>query len=434
MKVFLLIFALFFVFLISCEDDSSTGPDVNAAKVSVDSAKAALEDVMNDLLNNEISQPADINFEKPYNLFNQAYKQDPDNPDANFGLAIMNLLMITQSPELAEVFNEWQSLFISDAGFNKSSVAQSLFKTQASDLNLKLSNFVNGLINLPKAAADDLPKISNIQELIESIILPRLDFAATALDKVDDHPDYTFMVSPRMQGKIDADSLEIDLTEIYALESIINVLRAQANMTIAYNLDFWGFDSLQAISAFSKGGSVLKLRNGAAPMQTAKSALLAGIDKLQFGVLFLLSETDPQENDLIKINNDTPGNFGSAASQLFSIKSMLTQPAEYTDDWDNDPDTPDETITVNFSKIFDNPANDLKALIPDYSVLVQPVMAQNQSATFKVYIPLIIWNANSFSEWILPDPTFNGFLPGMTDSEFKRIFGIIADDWQKVPQ
>ena len=113
---------------------------------------------------------------------------------------------------------------------------------------------------------------------------------------------------------------------------------------------------------------------------------------------------------------------------------MLTQPAEYTDDWDNDPDTPDETITVNFSKIFDNPANDLKALIPDYSVLVQPVMAQNQSATFKVYIPLIIWNANSFSEWILPDPTFNGFLPGMTDSEFKRIFGITADDWQKVPQ
>jgi len=46
-------------------------------------------------------------------------------------------------------------------------------------------------------------------------------------------------------------------------------------------------------------------------------------------------------------------------------------------------------------------------------------------------VPVFTWTANSFNTWIFPNPTFNGILPGMTDSEFKRIFGITENDWQK---
>lgn len=48
------------------------------------------------------------------------------------------------------------------------------------------------------------------------------------------------------------------------------------------------------------------------------------------------------------------------------------------------------------------------------------------------YAPRITWQANSFSEWIFPDPTFGGLIPGMTDSRLKRILGITGEGWDKV--
>lgn len=434
MKFFIIMFSMLFLFLLGCEDESSTGPDTDAAKASVDSANAALEDVLDALMNSEVNQPSDINFEEPYNLFNQAYKQDPNNPDANLGLALTNLLMITQSPEMSSVFNEWQALFGGSGSFSKVSGNNSFFPSSANAFKFPVNRLVKGMMNLPKNAVNDLPQINTIQEMIETVILPRLDFAAEALDVVDDHPDFVFMVSPRMQGDADADSLEIDLTEIYVLELMINMLRAQANLTVAYSVDVWGFDSLEAITAFSKGGSFLKLRHGPSPMQDAKSAFLTALNKLESGLVFLMSETDPQDDDLIKLDPGTQVDMSEVSNRLVTIRNLFNQPGQYTDDWDDDPSTPDETITIDFSEIFDNPANDLKALLPDYSIMVQGLMLQNGPDVITIYLPMLIWNANSFNEWIFPDPTFSGFLPGMTDSEFKRIFGISSDDWQKIPE
>ena len=47
------------------------------------------------------------------------------------------------------------------------------------------------------------------------------------------------------------------------------------------------------------------------------------------------------------------------------------------------------------------------------------------------YSPVITWTAQTFNEWILPNPSINGALPGMTDAHFKDVFGIIAADWQR---
>ena len=47
-----------------------------------------------------------------------------------------------------------------------------------------------------------------------------------------------------------------------------------------------------------------------------------------------------------------------------------------------------------------------------------------------MYIPILTWSAETFEEWIFQDPTLGGILPGMTDAEFKRIFGITEDDWE----
>jgi len=54
-----------------------------------------------------------------------------------------------------------------------------------------------------------------------------------------------------------------------------------------------------------------------------------------------------------------------------------------------------------------------------------------KEATGWRYIPRITWQADSFSEWTLPDPTFGGLFPGMTDSRFKSLFNLTEDDWEK---
>lgn len=47
------------------------------------------------------------------------------------------------------------------------------------------------------------------------------------------------------------------------------------------------------------------------------------------------------------------------------------------------------------------------------------------------YTPRITWQANSFAEWDLPDPTIGGLFPGMTPARFKEIFGLTAEHWEK---
>jgi len=60
------------------------------------------------------------------------------------------------------------------------------------------------------------------------------------------------------------------------------------------------------------------------------------------------------------------------------------------------------------------------------------VSYEEQSPDQIFYIPILTWDADSFGDWVLPDPTFNGLFPDViTDAEFKRIFGIEADNWEK---
>jgi hypothetical protein len=49
-----------------------------------------------------------------------------------------------------------------------------------------------------------------------------------------------------------------------------------------------------------------------------------------------------------------------------------------------------------------------------------------------VFVPVITWDAATFDEWLLPDPTLHGLLPGMGSSDqFMQTFGITGSDWER---
>ena len=53
-------------------------------------------------------------------------------------------------------------------------------------------------------------------------------------------------------------------------------------------------------------------------------------------------------------------------------------------------------------------------------------------AQTSVFIPVITWEAETFDQWILPDPTLHGLLPDMgTSDQFFQTFGFTAGDWER---
>ena len=541
MKNFLIVFLSVVVLLFfSCAEEKSPteSDDPQGAIALVDSANKALETVLYDLVNNDsIDNPDDINFTVPYSLYNQAYAKDPANLDANFGLALTNILMLTQDQMIKDTFDEWDLYLKNNNPFeaplagSKKKRFQVGFPKSIYAFNIPTDDLIRTVIGTQKMALKNTPKLSSIQNIFENVLLPKLNFAITALDLVDNNSSYIFTITPRMQGDEFEDPLEVDLTEIYAMEVALNVLRAMVDIAISYNVDFTGYDSLGVYNAFQPGSNFMTVRNSGAYLSQAKSSLLTAVNKLETGIGFLRNETDSQNNDIIKLgpNDVNDADLDSILAHTDDVRSILTTGYTFHEDWDDDYMTPDEDLTINLGNFFDNPIQDFKSLFPQYTCTVGrdtidsdywwwwenalinatinvdvsgyykyirtygwdkwgwqynytdttisiPEFAsafnnkinelhqmqnlsyfyvsiymyssyltqgqhqiseylyweyENEIPVTAIYVPVITWNANSFQEWILPNPTVNGILPGMTDTEFKRIFGMTADDWQK---
>jgi len=539
-NAFLFIIVALFFSMVSCnlEDSPTESIDEEGAKADIELANKALEDVLYSLINSEgIENMDEIDFSVPFGLYTAAYAKDPTNQDANFGLGLTGIFMITQDEPVNNAYDEWQTYLESTTPFetplNKiNNTALTIgFPTSLSFFSIPEKDLAKTILGTHKMALDDAPKLSTIQLIFENNLIPKLDLALSALDLVDDNPQYTFMITPKMQGDLDADSLEIDLTEIYALEVGVNVLKVVLDIAVAYNVDFTGYDSLGMLNAFTQGSSFLTVRNSGQSLADAKTSLLAAVDKLEAGINFLRNETDDQNNDIIKLDpgGNDEADLDSILAHTDDARDLLTSGLSFTGDWDGDEGTPEEELMINIGEYFDTPIQDIKALFPPYTASVErdtsdydwywfyedtlvsatvniPVdnsysynrsyswyssgeeyiyrqtnltipefdqafdekvaelkqipgiqyiniqlwwseyltvgqrtindqtlswnyeYRQAQSAS---YYPKITWTANSFDQWILPDPTFGGVLPGMTDSEFKRIFGITAEDWEK---
>jgi hypothetical protein len=540
-NAFLFIIATLFFSMVSCnlEDNPTESIDVEGAKADIELANKALEDVLYALINSEgIENMDEIDFSVPFGLYTLAYSKDPTNQDANFGLGLTGMFMITQDEPVSNAYEVWQTYLESTTPFetplNKKNNTELKigFPTSLSFFSIPEKDLAKTIIGTHKMALDDAPKLSTIQLIFENNLIPKLDLALSALDLVDDNPQYTFMITPKMQGDLGADSLEIDLTEIYALEVGINVLKVAMDIAVAYNVDFTGYDSLGMLNAFTQGSTFLTVRNSGQSLADAKTSLLGAIDKLESGINFLRSETDDQNNDIIKLDpgGNDEADLDSILAHTDDARELLTSGLSFTGDWDGNEATPEEELTINMGEYFDTPVQDIKALFPPYTASVgrdtsdydwfwfyddtlisatvnipvenfyyynrsyswnnsgyedfytnanlsipefdqafEEIVAELKQMSgiqyiyvqlnwwgdyltvgqhaindltlswnyeYKMaqsasYYPRITWTANSFDQWILPDPTFGGVLPGMTDAEFKRIFGVTAEGWEK---
>ncbi len=100
---------------------------------------------------------------------------------------------------------------------------------------------------------------------------------------------------------------------------------------------------------------------------------------------------------------------------LDTVKAVLSGPYQF-------PGGP----VINLGQFFDNAIPNYKLKIPSYTVGVQA--SDSLGAT---YDAILTFDAATFNDWIFPDPTMNGFFPGMTDADLKLLLGISIDNWQQ---
>ncbi len=382
--IFSSILAAILVLALGCDEIVDEEEDAAAAQALADSAAGVFEDELASFIDSAeagtIDSPYEIDFTTSNALFKEALVLDPYNLDANFGAGLTELLIFTQDSDFKAVFDAWETFIDTGSIFvagelNKGRSPLSIFQPGGSGAGsfqlLNRREVAATFLSMPKMAVSDPPTIGDIQDLVESLFIPTLDYIAARMDILDDSTDFTFTITSEMQGGGET-AKELDLTEIYLLETGVHLLLAFSNGIVAYNVGPSAYDSAAIIDWLSQGSGVLSLRSsGAARMGNAKSALFTAADKLDAATLFLEADTDTA-NDIIKL---TAGELTAADLQELrdstqAFRDMFDTGISFTEDWDDSLETADEELTFDFDVLFTDPILDFKSILPVYTVTV----------------------------------------------------------------
>jgi hypothetical protein len=423
-----LIFSLIYL---NCGEDVQMGPtleDIEGAKAKVKQANEAFGNAVRAVrdLNietfDDIDQVDDISgFKIAHDLYVEALALDPNNLDASLGVAITEIIILKDNNDLQKMRDEWQDYVNSDPGFYDG-VGVSLFKisppTSKGDLSLNEETFSRSLLNTSKAVFFNPPLASEMQRVVRETIIPAADVAIERMKKVvesDDANTYTFVVSSQMQGGTPSepeDPVELDLTDFKAFYANLLSSRATLRIFLAYDLDVASYDSSDLVNAWEQNSDFFTLKDGN-EIKKAKDDLIEASNLILQAIQFLRDETDNQDDDFITVDPGEEKDLDDIEDAVNKVLTSLNGEITLTDDFDENENTPDASLTISLKAFFENPPQRPKQLLPSYVIERDDVEGDQ-----------FVWTADSIDAWVFPDPTFSGLLPGMTDAKLKEIFGL----------
>lgn len=398
-------------------------------------ADQALEDELARLSDLEDPNPGEVDFTEAQAAYDAALACDPDNPDAQFGAGLTKFLALSQNPEISDAFDDFAALIDTSVIAGAPAAPGGLVAPELGGIGSRIEApslaawpLARGFLGLPMAAMLNPGPIEDLQNAIETIALPLVDAAIGLLDLVASDPDFTFIITPEMQGDPTADPAELDLTEVYVALTALNAVRTFAGLAVSYSFDVASLDSAGVHQALIQDSGFLALRpNGAELMADSHAHLLTVVDRLVDAIEYLVNETDPQDDDIIvtdPVEGPTEPELVDLRQDLLDLRADLSGPIDVYDDFDGDGTY--ETVVVNFAAFMTAAPQNLKALLPAYTV---EVLVDGEDLC-----PAITWDADTFADWTFPDPTWGGLFPGIASSDdFKMTFGIdeFEPEWQK---
>jgi hypothetical protein len=349
-------------------------------------AYASLEDGLYAPINGpDLERPSDVNLTEPRNLYAQILTCEPDDPEANLALAILDLAVLLTDDEVNAAFDEWNDYLEDYLPFEHgASKGISRFTpklaTGGGALALPLAVIQRNLFLSSLAQDAGVPQISRTQDILENKVLPLLDSGIDHLDKVLAAPDFEFVISPRMEGDEYEDPITTDRTDFLALRAALHGVKAGCYAAMAYNADLPAYDGAHLLAGLNRdSGSLGRLRGGGRGyMQAIPSEMVAAADDLDAAITSLLNEPggSAQTYDLIKIGPDGLDRADLEDFQtndLPDIRAVFLGPVTWTEDWDENSYTPDAPLTIDLAAFFGNPIQDWKQKAPPYSVSLDAI-------------------------------------------------------------
>jgi hypothetical protein len=379
----LILLAIVAIALLSCSKDNPVETRTTLQE-ELDAARQAMEDELYRHLQVDAPDPEtpdDVNFNHAREHYEAALQRDANNPTARFGVAVTTLLTLSMDTEINDAFDEWKNFLEDGAPFEVQNGAFQplgvpLFLADPAHALRFPFQIIPGTAMAMSGAAvfEANPKISAVQDLLLSTVLPRLDNATTNLEVVLNDPSFTYTITPRMRGDELADSQELDHTDVEILFAACQLLRGACHVAVAYDLSIESYDIDGIHEALDQQtGTMFRLRTGGdAHMAAVLPLFRSAVDHLSLGITSLLAE-DPaeQSDDYIKIGPRLPDEQevrNWLNNHLPKIRAALDGPSTYALDWDDDADTPDAPLTMNLKDFFENPVADFKLKAPPYVI------------------------------------------------------------------
>lgn len=420
-------------------------------------------------LNKQDIANASINYEN-------ALVADPANKDANFGGAITSGLMLMEDADVKSIVSKWGGVLptvnqmvqgtspiklpfgnmTSIGGSAAAPLFKSTAKTVASTssaqdvlaafkaLQGKLPQQKTGFKSLAKQlnlVPTTAPTVSEMQSVIDNVIIPRVDKILARLVKVEGN-GYTFTVTKAMQGNpVNGQDVTLNDGEFYTLDAALNLFQVLLKIATAYNFDIpspynyntIGQDPLAMINGINSA-TVFTLKNdGAAKMagaltnaKDAAAKAKSAYDTVTLrtagaGAFDLTNWTQQKKNDFTATLADITASLQGAKAWIIGGKSVTIDATKFF----NNPltranlptfgyDVPrDATLSVKY-----NSAVAAERTVTDY---YNYISTTNSYGTKLEAIPSGILPTSD-----LPDYTLNGLLPGNTyDNNVAGFNGIL---------
>ena len=450
------------LFVYSCggtDDSSPTGAsfenqpeageqDRTASLEKAADAKEELERVLSDIYDADEIDLDQIDFSEAGRLYQEAIAADPRNTEAQFGVALTHLLALAANEDLRALQDSLNAYTGDDEGSGK--LAIGVLSLAATAETASKSPLL--VAKMTQDAIEDPLKVSDIQKTIEEEILPAIDYSLERLRIVEGDPDFTFELTPEMQGDEEEEPREIDLGEVYMIDASLRLTKSFCLVATAYDFDFddngsYAFledgsneNVLRHMERLDKTGTFMTLRPAAA-LDDAKASILTAIEKIEQGMEAVRAETDDQDDDIILADDlddldeeidlsdqdDLPDFFRdirTIGDALSKAREILEGTVEIEADFDGDEGTPKQTVVFDVGRFFDDPIRDLRTLLPYHTWHLDRLQNRNFADE------LVLTDAGgavleASPPLIFPDPSFGGVLKSIgTNEELLDLYGI----------
>lgn len=194
-------------------------------EVASDSAVSALQDIPSEL-GARLAPAARQNLLDANQTFRAQLASDPSDPVAGFGIAVTSLSLTTDdlSDSLKRMFDKV------DLGIGGSDGVSGLFKSTPVAV-VKNQTFASRRLSDPQNA----PKISELQNLLESKLMPTVDSAILYLDKCWNTPNFAYHFAVHINGE--TDSLTIGRADVGFALAGLRTARAYFTWLLSQNVD-----------------------------------------------------------------------------------------------------------------------------------------------------------------------------------------------------